>query len=69
VDTDALGGFPHDELLSAAGELAHQWVAYILDVLLAGHIAAVIWHQWIKKDSVLARMMPPWWPVRSGREL
>jgi cytochrome b561 len=48
---------PHDELLSEAGELVHQWGAYVLDVLLAGHIAAVIWHQWVKKDSVLARMV------------
>jgi cytochrome b561 len=50
---------PHDEALSEAGELVHQWGAYGLYVLLAGHIAAVIWHQWIKRDSVLARMMPP----------
>src|ERR1700679_4159174 len=47
---------PHDEVLSEAGEPVPQRGAYVLYVLL---IAAVIWHQWIKRDSVLARMMPP----------
>jgi cytochrome b561 len=54
---------PHDEALSETGELAHQWGAYALYVLLAGHIAAVVWHQWVKRDCVLARMIPPRWPV------
>jgi cytochrome b561 len=47
---------PHDEAISDAGERVHQWGAYVLYVLLGGHIAAVIWHQWVKRDSVLARM-------------
>ena len=54
---------PHSEVLSDAGELVHQWGAYVLYVLLTGHLAAVIWHQWIKQDSVLAGMMPPTQPL------
>jgi cytochrome b561 len=57
---------PRDDVLANAGELIHLWGAYALYVLLVAHIGAVIWHQWIKKDGVLARMMPPQRATRSS---
>jgi cytochrome b561 len=50
---------PQDKSLSLSGELIHYWGAYLLYVLLAVHMAAVGWHQWVRGDRVLARMMPP----------
>jgi cytochrome b561 len=49
---------PHDKPLAHLGEHFHIWGAWIICALLTVHILAVIWHQWIKKDEVLARMLP-----------
>jgi cytochrome b561 len=38
-------------------EEAHELAAYALMALVAGHVAAAIWHQRIKRDGLLARMM------------
>jgi cytochrome b561 len=50
---------PQDKSLSFSGELVHRWGAYLLYVVLAVHIAAVIWHQCVRRDGVMARMMAP----------
>jgi len=34
----------------------HEWTADVFMVLLALHILAAIWHQWVKRDGLLSRM-------------
>lgn len=36
--------------------LAHGIFAKLLILLIAGHIAAALWHQFVRKDNLLARM-------------
>lgn len=43
----------HDRL-----EEAHKVLSFLMVALVAGHAAAAVWHQRIKKDGVLARMLP-----------
>jgi cytochrome b561 len=50
---------PQGQPLSAWARYFHHWGADIIYVVLSVHILAVIWHQFIKKDGVLARMLPP----------
>jgi cytochrome b561 len=38
------------------GELLHDRGAWIVGGVVALHLVAVVWHQWIKRDEVLARM-------------
>jgi len=38
--------------------LLHKALIWLLCLLLGGHLLAVFWHQWIKKDSTLSRMWP-----------
>jgi cytochrome b561 len=50
-----------DKSLAHLGAELHGWGAYCIYALLALHIGAVVWHQFVQKDSILARM----WPTRS----
>ncbi len=50
---------PSDADLAHWGQWLHGWGAYFIYAVLAAHIAAVAWHQLVKKDEVLARMLPP----------
>jgi cytochrome b561 len=36
----------------------HAWAAWGLLALLAAHIAAALWHHWVRRDGVLAAMLP-----------
>jgi len=36
---------------------AHEWLAWGLIVLVAGHVLAACWHHWVKKDKTLLRML------------
>ncbi|MGA7809461.1 cytochrome b [Bradyrhizobium sp.] len=47
---------PHDKDISEWGKLLHYWGAWIIAAVLAVHLAAVVWHHWIKRDEVLSRM-------------
>jgi cytochrome b561 len=47
---------PHDSGLAAWGKLLHDRGAWVIAAVVAGHLAAVAWHQWIKRDEVLSRM-------------
>jgi cytochrome b561 len=49
---------PADKALAHWGQMLHGWGAWAIYLVLALHVAAVVWHQWIRKDAVLARMMP-----------
>jgi cytochrome b561 len=37
---------------------AHYVFAWAIGVVLAAHLLAVVWHAWIRRDSVLTRMWP-----------
>ncbi|RFB80624.1 cytochrome b [Methylovirgula sp. 4M-Z18] len=50
---------PRDQPLSMWGRFFHHWGADIIYVVLGVHLLAVAWHQFVKKDDVLARMLPP----------
>jgi cytochrome b561 len=53
---------PLDKPLAVTGERLHdlgQWLVY---AVLGLHVAAVVWHQFVKRDGVLARM----WPARAA---
>ena len=49
---------PQDQPLSVWGKFFHVWGADVIYVVLSLHVLAVIWHQFFKKDKVLARMLP-----------
>jgi cytochrome b561 len=46
--------------LAAAMLVVHRFAVFILVVLVAVHVAAVLRHALIEKDRVLQRMWPPW---------
>lgn len=47
---------PVDKALSKANAAAHYWLAWAGAAVIGLHLAAVVWHRWIKRDEVLARM-------------
>ncbi len=49
---------PKDKALSQFAGAFHYWGAWIICSVLIVHVLAVAWHSWIKKDEVLARMLP-----------
>jgi cytochrome b561 len=49
----------HDKAVADVSETLHGYGAYALYVLIAAHLGAVVWHRFIVRDSVLARMLPP----------
>jgi cytochrome b561 len=44
--------------VSQAGQMLHNWGALVLYVVVAAHLAAVLFHQFVKRDGVLSRMLP-----------
>ena len=49
---------PVDKALSKTGDAAHYWLSWAAAFVIALHIAAVVWHRWIKRDEILSRMIP-----------
>lgn len=49
---------PQDKALAHAASRAHFWLAWTIGAVLALHLAAVVWHGWVKRDAVFARMWP-----------
>jgi cytochrome b561 len=47
---------PQDKALADSAAQAHFWLAWTIGAVLALHLAAVIWHRYVKRDGVLARM-------------
>jgi cytochrome b561 len=47
---------PHDDGITAWGKLLHDRGGWAIAAVVAVHLAAVAWHQWIKRDEVLSRM-------------
>ncbi len=50
------GGGPLPEFEAVPPFLAHTVVSRLLLILAVGHIAAALWHQFIRRDRLLARM-------------
>ncbi len=51
-----------DEQIDHSFGYAHDVLAWAILALIAGHVAAALWHAVVKKDNVLQRM----WPRNSG---
>ena len=49
---------PQDKALAASATQAHYWLAWAIGAVLALHFLAVLWHRYVKRDGVLARMWP-----------
>jgi cytochrome b561 len=49
---------PKDKALAASASMGHYWLAWAIGAVLAVHLAAVLWHRYVKRDGVLARMWP-----------
>jgi cytochrome b561 len=53
---------PKDGALSQAGREAHYLFAWAIGIVLALHLAAVVWHTTVRRDTVLTRMWPSYRP-------
>ena len=47
-----------DHDLHELAEDAHAFLAWFMALLIAGHVAAALYHQFVQKDGTLARMLP-----------
>ncbi|MGJ5009016.1 cytochrome b [Bradyrhizobium sp. SZCCHNS3002] len=50
--------FAGDKAIAHAGEVTHDTLAYLVYLVVGLHIAATLWHAFVKKDETLARMWP-----------
>jgi cytochrome b561 len=64
VRVKVFGVFPLPSLVEEDADLAdtltdyHIWGAWVLLVLVGAHIGAACWHHWVRRDGVLAAMLP-----------
>ena len=56
-----------DKALAASADEAHYVFAWAIGVVLVLHLAAVVWHAWLKRDTVLTRMWPRFQPSSRAR--
>ncbi len=49
---------PVDKTATHVPETLHLYGAWAIYIVVGLHVAAVVWHQVIKRDSVLSRMVP-----------
>ena len=47
---------PHDADLYALLRAAHHWLAYLLFAVILLHLAAALFHAWVRRDGVFASM-------------
>jgi cytochrome b561 len=55
-----------DKSLAVTASWAHLVFAWMLALVLAVHLCAVVWHASIRRDSVLTRMWPSFRPAPSN---
>ncbi len=53
---------PQDRALAHWGARAHYWLAWTIGAFFLLHFAGVVWHVWIRRDQIFARM----WPRRAA---
>jgi cytochrome b561 len=64
VDVTFLGLVQMPALVAANSDFAdqlddlHKWGAYALGALVAAHASAALWHHFVRRDAVLASMLP-----------
>ena len=64
VEVKLFGLFGLPSLVEADPDLAdiltdfHVWGAWLLLVLVTMHVSAACWHHWVRRDAVLAAMLP-----------
>ena len=69
IKLSLLGVIPLPGLVAADSDLAdnlsdyHVWLAWGLLALVGAHVAAALWHHFVRRDSVLRAM----WPSRQPR--
>jgi cytochrome b561 len=51
-------GINEDRSIFEPAEDIHDYVAYEIFALLGFHVAAVLWHHYVRRDDVLRNM---WW--------
>jgi cytochrome b561 len=51
-------GVPSNNAVFHPAEEIHQLLAYSLFALVGLHVAGALWHQFIRRDGVLSRMLP-----------
>lgn len=51
-------GVPSDGAIFHPAEAIHQLLAYSLFALVGLHVAGALWHQYVRRDGVLLRMLP-----------
>lgn len=49
---------PLDRKLSLYAQTAHSWSRYLLYALVAAHVGAALYHQFVLRDRLLERMLP-----------
>ena len=59
---------PQNKALVEAGSQAHYVLAWTIGLVLAVHLAAVLWHAAFKRDAVLTRMWPRFQPKAAPRQ-
>jgi cytochrome b561 len=47
---------PHDPTVYAVLRTAHTWLALLLFAVVLMHLAAALYHAWIRRDGVFASM-------------
>ena len=47
-----------DEAFATQLFTIHRWVGWLLIALVLMHVGAALYHQFIRRDSVLKRMLP-----------
>ena len=49
---------PADKALAEAAKGLHKLLTTLLGLLVIGHVAAALKHQWLDRDGLLSRMLP-----------
>ncbi len=58
---------PSSKALHELFEETHDWLAWAIIIIAAGHALAALYHQYVLKDDVLRRMLPDGRARQSGR--
>jgi cytochrome b561 len=64
IKLSLFGAIPLPSLVEADSDLAdalsdyHVWLAWGLQALVGAHLAAALWHHFVRRDPVLRAMMP-----------